>query len=267
MTETSLPAANAKAVGPPPLLEARGLVKRYGRRTVVTDVAIVVRAGEIVGLLGPNGAGTSTKFKMIIGLVRPDGGTITFQGRDVTDAAVHERARFGMGYLAQEPSIFRGLTVEQNILAVLEWVPEVPKAERASLIDELLEKLFLTKRRKQLAETLSGGERRRLEITRILARRPSMILLDEPFVGVDPKAVQEIQTIVENLRAGGMGILLTDHNARETLATTDRAYIIGDGQIMAQGNAAQLVADPMVRRLYLGDSFTMGEQKRIDRST
>ena len=267
MTETVAPAATDPKIPAPALLEARGLVKRYGRRTVVNDVSIVVRAGEIVGLLGPNGAGKSTTFKMTIGLVRPDGGSITFRGRDVTDAAVHERARLGMGYLAQEPSIFRGLTVEQNILAVLEWVPEVPKVERAALIDELLEKLFLTKRRKQLAETLSGGERRRLEITRILARRPAMILLDEPFVGVDPKAVEEIQAIVENLRAGGMGILLTDHNARETLATTDRSYIIGDGQIMAQGNAEQLVADPAVRRLYLGDSFSMGGQKRPDRAS
>jgi lipopolysaccharide export system ATP-binding protein len=249
----------------PPLLEARGLVKAYGRRTVVADVSVHVGAGEIVGLLGPNGAGKSTTFKMTIGLVRPDAGEIRFRGADVTEAPVHERARLGMGYLAQEPSVFRGLTVEENLLAVLEWVPEVPKAERAAVVDELLEKLFLTARRKQRAETLSGGERRRLEITRILARRPSLILLDEPFVGVDPKAVEEIQTIVENLRAEGMGVLLTDHNARETLATTDRAYIIGDGRIMAQGTAEQLVADPAVRRLYLGDSFTLGAARRAEK--
>jgi lipopolysaccharide export system ATP-binding protein len=241
----------------PPLLEAVGLEKRFGRRTVVRDVSLTVRAGEVVGLLGPNGAGKSTTFKMAIGLLRPDGGRILFAGRDVTEAAVHERARLGMGYLAQEPSVFRGLTVEENLLAVLEWVPETPKAERGAVVDELLEKLHLTERRKQYADTLSGGERRRLEITRILARRPTLILLDEPFVGVDPKAVEEIQSIVENLKRQGLGVLLTDHNARETLATTDRSYIIADGQIMAQGEAAHLVEDAMVRRLYLGDRFTM----------
>jgi lipopolysaccharide export system ATP-binding protein len=242
----------------PPLLEATALEKRFGRRTVVRDVSISVRAGEIVGLLGPNGAGKSTTFKMVIGLLRPDAGRIVFAGRDVAEAAVHERARLGMGYLAQEPSVFRGLTVEENLLAVLEWSPDAPKAERGAIVDELLAKLHLTERRKQYADTLSGGERRRLEITRILARKPSLILLDEPFVGVDPKAVEEIQLIVENLRAEGLGILLTDHNARETLATTDRSYIIADGQIVAQGEAAQLVEDPMVRRLYLGERFTLG---------
>lgn len=250
------------AADPPPLFEARGLEKRFGRRTVVADVSIVVRKGEVVGLLGPNGAGKSTTFKMAIGLLRPDGGRISFSGRDVTEAPVHERARLGMGYLAQEPSVFRGLTVEENLLAVLEWMPEVAKAERPALVDELLAELHLTDRRAQVAETLSGGERRRLEITRILARRPSLILLDEPFVGVDPKAVEEIQSIVAALRNQGMGILLTDHNARETLATTDRSYIIADGRIMAEGQAAQLVEDPMVRRLYLGDHFSMDAGRR-----
>jgi lipopolysaccharide export system ATP-binding protein len=241
-----------------PLFRAAGLQKAYGRRTVVADVSIEVRRGEIVGLLGPNGAGKSTTFKMAIGLVRPDAGVITFSGRDVTESPVHERARLGMGYLAQEPSVFRGLTVEQNLLAVLEWMPDVPKIERAAVVDELLEKLHLTARRKQRAETLSGGERRRLEITRILALRPSLILLDEPFVGVDPKAVEEIQTIVENLRDEGLGVLLTDHNARETLSVTNRSYIIADGRIVAQGEAESLVADPLVRRLYLGESFSLG---------
>ncbi|HYC77392.1 MAG TPA: LPS export ABC transporter ATP-binding protein [Planctomycetota bacterium] len=248
-----------------PLFEATRLVKRFGRRTVVRDVSIRVDRGEIVGLLGPNGAGKSTTFKMAIGLLRPDDGRISFGGRDVTDAPVHERARLGMGYLAQEPSVFRGLSVEDNLLAVLEWVPEVPKAERRAVVDELLATLHLSDRRKQIADTLSGGERRRLEITRILARRPSLILLDEPFVGVDPKAVEEIQGIVENLRAQGLGILLTDHNARETLFVTDRSYIIADGSIMAQGDARQLVEDPRVRRLYLGESFVLDRVRRAPR--
>ena len=246
---------------PPALLEATDLKKSFGKRAVVRGVSIRVAPGEIVGLLGPNGAGKSTTFKMTIGLLKPDSGTIVFQGRDVVDAPVHERARFGMGYLAQEPSVFRGLSVEDNLRAVLEWVPEVPKAERAAVVDDLLAKLHLSERRKQAAETLSGGERRRLEITRILARRPSLILLDEPFVGIDPKAVEEIQLIVEDLRAQGLGVLLTDHNARETLATTDRSYIIADGMIVAQGTAEELVNDPAVRRLYLGETFTMSALK------
>jgi lipopolysaccharide export system ATP-binding protein len=245
----------------PPLLKAEGLVKSFGRRAVVRGVSLRVDRGEVVGLLGPNGAGKSTTFKMTIGLLRPDAGTIAFEGRDVADAPVHERARLGMGYLAQEPSVFRGLSVEDNVRAVLEWTPDVPKAERAAVVDELLAKLHLSDRRKQPAETLSGGERRRLEITRILARRPSLILLDEPFVGIDPKAVEEIQGIVENLRAQGLGVLLTDHNARETLATTDRSYIIADGVIVAQGTAEELVNDAAVRRLYLGETFTMSALK------
>ncbi len=243
----------------PPLLVATELEKRFGRRTVVSGVSLHVAAGEVVGLLGPNGAGKTTTFRMMIGLLRPDGGQITFNESDVTESPIHERARRGMGYLAQEPSVFRGLTVEENLKAVLEWMPELTKTDRAEIVDEMLERLHLTGRRAQRADTLSGGERRRLEISRVLARRPMLILLDEPFVGVDPKAVEEIQSIVRDLSNAGLAVLLTDHNARETLSITDRSYVIGDGKILREGTPQQLVADPAVRRLYLGDSFTLKE--------
>jgi lipopolysaccharide export system ATP-binding protein len=242
---------------PAPILSARKLEKRFGRRTVVRGVSLDVSAGEIVGLLGPNGAGKTTTFRMVMGLLRPDGGTIMFQNADVTDSPIHERAQHGMGYLAQEPSIFRGLTVEQNLRAVLEWMPELSKADENVLIDEMLERLHIAGRRKQRADTLSGGERRRLELARVLARRPSIILLDEPFLGVDPRTVEEIQAFVRGMAQSGLGVLLTDHNARETFAITDRSYVIGDGEIIREGTPAELVEDPAVRRLYLGDTFTL----------
>jgi lipopolysaccharide export system ATP-binding protein len=247
--------------GAQPILAARKLEKRFGGRTVVRGVSIEVGAGEIVGLLGPNGAGKTTTFRMVMGLLRPDGGTITFEGADVTDAPIHLRAERGMGYLSQEPSVFRGLTVEQNLLAVLEWMPELSRSEQRALIDEMLEKLHIAPRRKQRADTLSGGERRRLELARVLARRPSIILLDEPFLGVDPKTVEEIQAFVRGMARAGLGVLLTDHNARETLSITDRSYVIGDGEIIREGSPAQLVEDPAVRRLYLGDTFTLKDLK------
>jgi lipopolysaccharide export system ATP-binding protein len=231
-----------------PILSAHKLEKRFGRRTVVRGVSLEVRAGEVVGLLGPNGAGKTTSFRMLIGLLRPDGGSITFMRTNVTDAPIHARAQRGMGYLSQEPSVFRGLTVEQNLKAVLEWMPDLSKAAQAALIEEM---------RKQRADTLSGGERRRLELARVLARRPSLILLDEPFLGVDPKTVEEIQTFVRGMARSGLGVILTDHNARETLSITDRCYVIGDGEIIREGTPAQLVEDPTVRRLYLGDTFTL----------
>jgi lipopolysaccharide export system ATP-binding protein len=240
-----------------PILSASKLEKRFGRRTVVRGVSLAVAAGEIVGLLGPNGAGKTTTFRMVMGLLRPDGGTITFHDADVTDEPIHVRAERGMGYLSQEPSVFRGLTVEQNLRAVLEWIPDMGRAEETALIDEMLETLHISGRRKQRADTLSGGERRRLELARVLARRPSIILLDEPFLGVDPKTVEEIQTFVRGMARSGLGVLLTDHNARETLAITDRSYVIGDGEIIREGTPAQLVEDPAVRRLYLGDTFTL----------
>jgi lipopolysaccharide export system ATP-binding protein len=240
-----------------PVLSARDLEKRFGRRTVVRGVSLELAGGEVVGLLGPNGAGKTTSFRMLIGLLRPDAGAIAFLGRDVTQAPIHQRAALGMGYLSQEPSVFRGLTVEKNLLAVLEWMPELSKPDRAALIDEMLGKLHLTERRRQRADTLSGGERRRLELARVLARRPSLILLDEPFLGVDPKTVEEIQEFVRRMAADGLGVLLTDHNARETLSITDRSYVIGDGRIIREGTPAQLVEDPSVRRLYLGDTFTL----------
>ncbi len=247
----------ADAVLTPPILAGTDLKKNFGRRTVVRGVNISIAPGEVVGLLGPNGAGKTTTFRMMIGLLRPDSGQILFNDSDVTDAPIFERARRGMGYLSQEPSVFRGLTVEENLRAVLEWMPELTRSDRADIIDEMLTRLNLVARRHQRADTLSGGERRRLEISRVLARRPLLILLDEPFVGVDPRAVEEIQTIVKDLAASGLAVLLTDHNARETLSITDRSYIIGDGEILREGTPQQLVEDPAVRRLYLGESFTL----------
>jgi lipopolysaccharide export system ATP-binding protein len=243
--------------GREPILSAKKLEKRFGRRTVVRGVSLDVAAGEVVGMLGPNGAGKTTSFRMLIGLLKPDKGSITFLKQDVTDAAIHVRAQRGMGYLSQEPSVFRGLTVEQNLRAVLEWMPELSSQAQSALIDEMLGNLHLTERRKQRADTLSGGERRRLELARVLARRPSLILLDEPFLGVDPKTVEEIQAFVRGMAKSGLGVVLTDHNARETLSITDRCYVIGDGEIIREGTPAQLVEDPTVRRLYLGDTFTL----------
>ncbi len=237
-------------------LESRHLVKSYKGRTVVKDVSIYIDKGEIVGLLGPNGAGKTTSFYMMLGLVYPDSGTIWFDGRNVTPFPVYKRARAGLGYLAQEPSIFRKLSVEQNIKAILETTAQ-SRRERRARLEELLERFDLAKVRKQYAYTLSGGERRKLEIARALVRNPKILMLDEPFAGVDPVAVRDIQDVVEQLRKEGYGILITDHNARETLKIVDRAYMLFSGTVFREGPVDTLVNDPEVRRLYLTDEFTM----------
>jgi lipopolysaccharide export system ATP-binding protein len=239
-----------------PALRAENLVRYYGKFRVVNDVTIDVRRGEIVGLLGPNGAGKTTSFYMIVGLLRPNHGRIQLDGEDITHEPVYLRARRGLGYLAQEPSIFRRLTVRENVLAVLETMKLTP-AERETRLAGLLEDLNLTHLADRQATKLSGGERRRVEITRALARRPAFMLLDEPFVGIDPIAVSEIQDIVARLRDRGIGVLITDHNVRETLRITDRAYIMYEGRILLQGDAQELAADPEARRIYLGERFSL----------
>ena len=236
------------------LLKADGLVKVYGSRRVVNNVSLTVRAGEVVGLLGPNGAGKTTSFYMIVGLIRPNEGHIEFQGHDVSRMAMFERARLGMGYLAQEPYIFRKLTVRDNVMAILETL-DLSSKEREQRLTELLNELQLTRLAGQKAMTLSGGERRRLEITRALATNPSFIMLDEPFGGVDPINVNEVQKIIANLRDRGLGILITDHNVRETLAVVDRAYLICNGEILFSGSGEALLNDPKARQVYLGPSF------------
>ncbi|NJN14171.1 MAG: LPS export ABC transporter ATP-binding protein [Planctomycetes bacterium] len=239
-----------------PLLEVDGLTKIYRRRKVVNDIGFDVERGEIVGLLGPNGAGKTTAFKMCMGMVRPDGGSVRLDGHSVTKLPMYRRARLGMGYLAQEPSIFRRLTVEQNLIAIGETLP-IGRKERNDRIGNLLDSLDLSALRKRSAEVLSGGERRRLEIARALLTEPSLLLLDEPFAGVDPIAVADIQDIVRGLRRRGISVLLTDHSVRETLAITDRSYIIFEGRILRHGASAQLVNDPLVRQVYLGEKFQM----------
>ena len=236
------------------LLKAEGLVKVYGGRRVVNNVSLDVHPGEVVGLLGPNGAGKTTSFYMIVGLIKPDAGTIFFDGNDVSKLAMFQRARLGMCYLAQEPSIFRKLTVEQNVSCVLETL-DLTANERKERLEELLEELQLTRLAKQKAMTLSGGERRRLEITRALAANPSFIMLDEPFGGVDPINVNEVQKIIANLRDRGLGVLITDHNVRETLAIVDRAYLICNGEIQFTGDSESLVKDENARRVYLGANY------------
>jgi len=236
------------------LLEARGLVKSYRGRRVVDGVSFGVRPGEIVGLLGPNGAGKTTSFRMVVGLVRPDGGQVFLRGTDCARMPMFKRARLGMGYLPQESSIFRRLGVRDNILAVLESLP-LSRQERNARADEILTEMDLLRLSKSTADTLSGGERRRLEISRALALDPAILLLDEPFAGVDPIAVEEIQRLVEGLRERGIGVLITDHNVRETLHSTDRAYIIHQGHILREGTAEELVSDPKVREVYLGQAF------------
>jgi len=233
------------------LLEVRGLVKLYGRRKVVDGVSFEVDAAEIVGLLGPNGAGKTTSFRSTIGMISPDEGEVWFDGRDVTRMPMYQRARLGMGYLSQEPSIFRQMTVEENVLAVLE-MRSLSRGVRVRRAAELLEELGLSHLARQRADTLSGGERRRLEISRTLAIEPTLILLDEPFSGIDPKVVGELQRLLEGLRARGIGILITDHAWRETLQSTDRAYVIFEGRVLRHGPPDELQNDPEVRRRYLG---------------
>ena len=238
------------------LLETEDLRKTYGGRRVVDSVALKVGRGEIVGLLGPNGAGKTTTFYMVVGLIPPEEGSIRFGSNDITRLPMHLRARAGIGYLAQEPSIFRRLTVAENILAILETRP-LSRAERMKKLEELLEELGLTHLAGSKADTLSGGERRRLEITRALVTQPTMLLLDEPFSGIDPIAVAECQQIIRSLRDRGLGILLTDHNVRETLAVTDRAYLMAEGRVLITGGASDLINDPKAREIYLGPQFKM----------
>ena len=238
------------------LIEAEHLVKTYHGRTVVKDVSISVRPGEVVGLLGPNGAGKTTSFYMVMGLVRPDSGRVTFRGVDITDMPMYMRARMGMGYLAQEPSIFRKLTVEDNIMAILETL-DISSSERKKRCAELLDELELTRLKKQKAMTLSGGERRRLEITRALVTNPSYIMLDEPFAGVDPLAVYDVQQIILQLKKRNLGILITDHNVRDTLQVVDRAYIMCMGNILLEGPSEFLVRDEKAKEIYLGPQFSM----------
>ena len=239
-----------------PLLRVEGLTKSYGGRTVVHRVSFGVRRGEVIGLLGKNGAGKTTTFRMTIGMVTPDEGKIHFDGHEATHLPMYRRARLGMGYLSQESSVFRGLTTEQNLNAILELTP-LSKKERVRRRDELVEEFGLGKLLHSKAAVLSGGEKRRLEIGRALIMKPKLILLDEPFSGVDPIAVQEIQHIIHRLKERGIGVLLTDHNVRETLSTTDRSFIILDGRIIAQGSQEDILSDPNARKYYLGERFRM----------
>ena len=238
------------------LLRASGLTKSYGRRVVVRDVALEIRQGEVVGLLGPNGAGKTTTFYMVVGLARPDAGSVSLGDEDITAMPMYQRARAGIGYLPQEASVFRKLTSEENVLAILE-TRGLAAAEQRAQARELLEELGIQAMARQPAYTLSGGERRRLEICRALAAQPSFILLDEPFAGIDPIAVIDIQKIIAHLRDRGIGILITDHNVRETLKITDRAYILRDGNVFRSGTPQQLASDPEVRRVYLGEGFRL----------
>jgi lipopolysaccharide export system ATP-binding protein len=239
---------------PTSILQAKNLEKRYGRRDVVRGVDLYANGGEVVGLLGPNGAGKTTTFSMVAGLVRPSGGSISLNGKDITKEPTHKRARLGIGYLPQEASTFRKLTVEENIRAIAETLP-LERKELDDLVKERLAELKLEKLAHQKAYTLSGGERRRLEITRALVLSPKFLLLDEPFSGVDPISVSEVRKIIRTLRDKGIGIFLTDHNVRETLLSVDRAYLLHDGRVLASGDADTLLNDPKSRELYLGKDF------------
>lgn len=238
------------------LIQTEKLVKAYKGRKVVREVDVNVKAGEIVGLLGPNGAGKTTSFYMIVGLVKPTKGKVFFRGKNVTNTPMFKRARMGMGYLSQEPSIFRKLTVAENVMSILETLPLSAK-ERKERLEQLLEDLKITKLAKQKAYTLSGGERRRLEIARSLVTNPAIILLDEPFAGVDPLAVADVQEIVKTLKERGLGVLITDHSVRDTLEVVDRAYLLCDGEVLREGDSDFLVNDETSRKLYLGERFSM----------
>ncbi|UII22098.1 LPS export ABC transporter ATP-binding protein [Fulvivirga ligni] len=238
------------------ILRADNLIKKYKKRTVVNDVSVQVEQGEIVGLLGPNGAGKTTTFYMIVGLIKPNEGEIFLEGENITSLPMYRRAKLGLGYLAQEASVFRKLSVEENIMAVLE-MRKMSKADQKEKCEALLEEFSLTHVRKNLGMVLSGGERRRTEIARALAVDPKFVLLDEPFAGVDPIAVEEIQTIVAKLKKKNIGILITDHNVNETLSITDRAYLMFEGKLLKSGSAEDLAADEQVRRVYLGQHFEL----------
>jgi len=238
------------------LLEVHSLVKSYNGKPVVRGVSLSVKRGEVVGLLGPNGAGKTTTFYMIVGVIAPDEGSILFDNQDLTHMPIHLRARYGIGYLSQEPSVFRKLTVEENIKAVLETLP-LSRIERARRLEELLEELGISHLRKSKAYTLSGGETRRLEITRALVTNPSFLLLDEPFSGIDPIVVGEAKEIIADLRSKGIGVLVTDHNVRETLSITDRAYLIAEGKILISGTSNDLINNSKAKEIYLGKDFKM----------
>jgi lipopolysaccharide export system ATP-binding protein len=238
------------------ILEVNNLSKSYGGKAVVRGVSLAVKRGEIVGLLGPNGAGKTTTFYMIVGVISPNNGEILFDNQDITNLPIHIRARYGIGYLSQEPSVFRKLTVEQNIMAILETLP-LSRMERLARIEELLNELGIAHLRTSKAYTLSGGEMRRLEITRALVTNPSFLLLDEPFSGIDPIVVGEAKAIITDLKRKGIGILLTDHNVRETLSITDRAYLIAEGKILISGTSHELISDAKAKEIYLGKDFKM----------
>jgi lipopolysaccharide export system ATP-binding protein len=239
------------------VLTARHLAKRYQSRPVVNDVSLSVSSGEVVGLLGPNGAGKTTSFYMIVGLVTCDGGTILLNRRDITGLAMHERARLGLGYLPQEPSVFRKLTVEENILAILETQPGLGRPQQRRRLESLLRELHIAHLRSNLGMSLSGGERRRVEIARALAAEPRFILLDEPFAGVDPISVLDIQRNIKHLSSRGIGVLITDHNVRETLGSCDRAYIVNEGSMIAEGKPSDILENRRVREVYLGHDFNL----------
>jgi lipopolysaccharide export system ATP-binding protein len=238
-------------------LSAKDLHKQYKGRRVVNGVSIAIESGEVVGLLGPNGAGKTTCFYMVVGLIPLDSGSIFIDDTDVSTLPMHRRARLGIGYLPQEPSVFRKLTVEDNILAILETLPGLTEDERSHRLEELLQELHITERRHTLGMSLSGGERRRVEIARALATRPRFILLDEPFAGVDPISVLDIQQLIGHLQKLGIGVLITDHNVRETLKICDRAYILSDGKILASGTPAEILYNEEVKKVYLGEDFRL----------
>jgi lipopolysaccharide export system ATP-binding protein len=238
------------------IIESKNLMKRYGSRQVVNDVSIEVKQGEIVGLLGPNGAGKTTSFYMIVGLVKPDTGKVYLNGDDITKLPMYKRAQLGLGYLPQEASIFRKLSVEDNILGVLQMT-KLSKAEQSEKLESLLDEFRIQHVRKSMGDVLSGGERRRVEIARALAVNPKFILLDEPFAGIDPIAVEDIQQLVAQLKFRNIGILITDHNVQETLSITDRAYLLFEGKILKSGSAEELANDEQVRKVYLGQNFVL----------
>ncbi|WP_373089874.1 LPS export ABC transporter ATP-binding protein [Zhongshania sp.] len=240
-----------------PVLQASNLAKAYKGREIIKDVSLTISSGEIVGLLGPNGAGKTTCFYMIVGIVNADRGTISLDDRDLTKLSINGRAKNGVGYLPQEASIFRKLTVADNIMAILETRKDLNRTQRKEKLEALLQEFHITHIRKSMGMALSGGERRRVEIARALATEPSFILLDEPFAGVDPISVNDIQNIVKHLQARGIGVLITDHNVRETLDICDKAYIVGEGRIIAEGDANTVLSNQIVRDIYLGDKFTL----------
>lgn len=239
------------------MLVAQDIKKSYSKREILTGVNLEVSQGEVVGLLGPNGAGKTTCFYIVVGLVNPDAGKITLNGRDITNTQMHARARLGVGYLPQEASVFRKLTVDENIISILQYRTDLHKSRYNEILEGLLEELQISHIRNSLGMSLSGGERRRVEIARALAADPEFILLDEPFAGVDPISVIDIQKIIAHLKERGIGVLITDHNVRETLGICERAYILSDGKVIAEGNAMQILQNQQVREVYLGESFTL----------